>query len=123
MAAAVTSIFVPGCAKGGSVAVTMTEAVFATLIAVGVNRDAHLLQHVGQALGAEDRLLFVAGLVQAHNDAIADQLVIANALDRDEILETEWRLAARAAEAEASAISRIETIRMAQKGSSPSSKR
>jgi hypothetical protein len=34
MAAAVTSILVPGCAKGGSVAVTITAAVLVTRMAV-----------------------------------------------------------------------------------------
>ena len=91
----------PGCAKGGSVAVTMTAAVFFTVMAAGIHGDAHVLQHVGQTLGGEDGLLPVAGAVQADDQAVADELVVAHAFERDQFLETRgggrgWRRDAQA---------------------------
>ena len=78
---------IPGCAKAGSVAVTITAAVLVTRIAVGGHRDAHALQQVGEALGREHRLAAVAGAGQADHQAVTDQLVFANAFDRDQVLQ------------------------------------
>ena len=48
----------------------------------GGNRDAHALQHVGQALRREHGLPAVARAGQSDHQAVADQLVLANAFDR-----------------------------------------
>ena len=53
----------------------------------GGDRNAHLQEHVGEALRGEDGLLLVAGAVEANHDAVADQLIVAYAFDRDQILE------------------------------------
>ncbi len=52
------------------------------------NRDAQLLQHVVQALRGERRLhRLVAGAVEAHHQAVADQRVVPHALNAGELLE------------------------------------
>ena len=71
----------------GSVAVTITAAVFFTSIVDGIHGDAHLLQHVGQALRGKERLLPVAGALQSHHDAVANQLILADSFERDQFLE------------------------------------
>ena len=52
-----------------------------------IHGDAHLLQHVGEALRGEERLLPVAGAFQSHHDAVANQLIFAHAFQRDQFLE------------------------------------
>ncbi len=91
MAATVASICIPDCANGGSVAVTITAAVFFTRISGRIHGDAHLLQHVGEALRGEQRLLPVAGALQSHNDAVANQLILADSFERDQFLEPRGR--------------------------------
>jgi hypothetical protein len=50
-------------------------------------RHAHSLQHIGETLGAEDGSLLVAGFVEPHHHAITDQLVLAHAFHRDDVLQ------------------------------------
>ena len=91
MAATVASICIPDCAKGGSVAITITAAVFLTRMSGRIHGDAHLLQHVGEALRGKQRLLPVAGAFQPHHDAVADQLIVADSFERDQFLEPRGR--------------------------------
>ena len=55
--------------------------------AAGSTGDAHLLQKIRQALRRKQRLLTVARAVQAHHQAVADELVVAHAFDRNQLLE------------------------------------
>ncbi|MNT56095.1 hypothetical protein D3C72_1933750 [compost metagenome] len=55
---------------------------------VGRHLDAELGQHVVEGLQGEGRLGgLVAGAVQAHHQAVADQLVVPHALDARQVLE------------------------------------
>ena len=53
-----------------------------------IHGDAHLLQHVGEALRGKERLLPVAGALQSNHDAVTNQLILADAFERDQFLET-----------------------------------
>ena len=84
------SIRLPLRAKAGSSAVTMTAAMFLVAsfghLVAGV--DAEPFQHADQRLAGEHRVVeLVAGAVQADHQAIADQLVLANALDIGDVLD------------------------------------
>ena len=68
-------------------AVTITAAVLRTVISSGLHGNAHLLEKIGQTLRGEERLLAVAGAVQADHQAVADELVIAHAFERYQFLE------------------------------------
>ena len=91
MAATVASICIPDCANGGRVAVTITDAVFFTRIRGWIHGDAHLLQHIGQALGGEDRSVPVAGAFQSDHHAVANQLIVADSFERNQFLEPRLR--------------------------------
>jgi len=54
----------------------------------GRNRYSHLLEQIGQALRGKHSLLAVAGSIQADYQAIADELVIAHAFERNQFLQT-----------------------------------
>ncbi len=54
-----------------------------------VHGDAHLLQHIGEALRREDGLPAIAGAIQPNHDAIADQLIVADAFERRQFLEAD----------------------------------
>ena len=99
-----TSIVWPGCANGGSCAVTITAATFfSCMLGAGRHGDAHLLQHRQHRLHRERRLRgLVAGAVEADDEAVAEQLVLAHAADAGDFLEAlgmgrSWPAAGRAA--------------------------
>ena len=52
-----------------------------------VHMDPHALHHVGQSLGGEISPGLVSGACQAHNEAIARQLVGSDTLHRGQILD------------------------------------
>jgi hypothetical protein len=61
--------------------------------------DPQPLEHGFQALAGEGRVAErVAGAVQADHEAVADQLVVAHALDRDDVLDPRRRLRGGGAE-------------------------
>ncbi len=51
------------------------------------NGHAHALQHVGQALRGEDGLFTVAGTVEADDQAVADELIVAHTFERDQFFQ------------------------------------
>ena len=78
-------------------AVTITAAVFFTWMAVGIDGEPHALQQIGQALRGEHGLLPVAGAGQADHQAVAHQLVVAHAFERDQFLQARGARGAPAA--------------------------
>ena len=52
-----------------------------------IHGDAHLLQHVGETLRGEQRLLPVASAFQSDDDAVTNQLILADSFERDQFLE------------------------------------
>jgi hypothetical protein len=85
------------------------------------NRNAHAFQEVGEALIGKDGLLCVPFSGQADHQAVTDQLVFANTLDIDEVLQTRRR--ERGGQKRASDGEGKEGWFHLQKGSSPSNKR
>ncbi len=85
----VISIGWPGLANGGSSAWIATAATFFNCgVDVGRDVDAEFAEHVLQALHGEGRLAgAVAGVVQAHDQAVADQRVAAHAADLGQVLD------------------------------------
>ena len=77
----------PGCTKGGNVAVTITAAVFLTVICVGSTVTPMREQHVGKTLSGEQGLLAVARAIESDDQSVADQLVVADAFDGDQFLQ------------------------------------
>ena len=84
-----TSTRFPERANGGSVAVTTTAAAFFTRTCRGSTEIVHAApaQHAQDALHGEERLLAVAGAVEADDDAVAGQLVAAHAFDVGDVLD------------------------------------
>src|SRR5579883_710875 len=76
----VTSSFVPGRAQGGNVADLNREDLARHV-------DAHALQHVGERLDTEEGLLFVAGPVEADDEAVANKHVVADAFNGGDVFE------------------------------------
>ena len=56
-----------------------------------IHGHAHLLQHICETLRGEERLLPVAGPFQPHYDAVTYQLVVADAFERHQFLQTRGR--------------------------------
>ena len=77
----------------------MTAAVFFTRMVVGIHGDAHLLQHVSETLRGEQRLLPVASALQSDDDAVTNQLILADSFQRDQFLEPRRRANRRRPEA------------------------
>ena len=113
----------PGCAKAGRVAVTMTAAVLLTRIACRRHRDSHALQQVRQTLRREQRLPAVARAGEADHQPVADQLIVADALDRDQIFQPGGRRRNAGEHATEQEKQRVSQRFHGQKGSSPSSRR
>ena len=87
-----TSIRLPLRAKAGSSAVTITAAMFLVCelrhLVAGV--DAQPLQHADQRFAGEHGVVqLVAGVVQPDHQAVADQLVLADALDVGDVLDAD----------------------------------
>ncbi len=83
---------VPLVAKGGRFAVTITAATFLVFDAGIARVDAEALEHGFEAL-LQHRAVAdgIARAVEAEDDAIAGQLVLAHALDVDDVLEARAR--------------------------------
>ena len=90
---------------------------------VGGNRDAHPLQHVGQTLSAEDGGPLVAGAGEPDHQPIADELVVANAFDGDQIFQACAPAAPSGSSMEIARQQHESDKRMTQKGRMPSSRR
>ena len=54
---------------------------------VGLNRNAHALQHTGKGLDHKYGFIAVAGTIQANHQTIADQLILAYSLDVRDVLD------------------------------------
>ena len=79
-------------AKAGRLAVTITAATLAVRMFSPRGVDAEALEHRLQALLGEGRVVeAVAGAVEADHQAVADQLVVAHALDIDDVLDARGR--------------------------------
>ncbi len=83
----VTSRREPVRAKGGSSAVTITAATFFTFIGAGLTVSPGADQEVGEGLDGELGLILVAGAIQAHHHAVAQQLVAPHALEAGHVPE------------------------------------
>ena len=84
---AVTSRRLPRRENAGSSAVTSTAATFSILMSSPGTSDAEALQHVGQRLRREHRLAAVAGLVEADDEAVADERHRRGALQRRDVAQ------------------------------------
>ena len=83
-----TSMRVPCAAKAGRLAVTITAATFLVCMVSPRVLTPRRSSMVGQALLGERRVAQrVAGAVQADDEAVADQHVVADAFDVDEVLD------------------------------------
>ena len=79
---------VPWVPKAGRLAVTITAATLPVRMFGAAGVDAEALQHrLQRLLGEGDVVERVAGAVEADHEAVADQLVLAHALDVGEVLD------------------------------------
>ena len=85
----VMSIVWPGFENGGSVACTVTAATLRSCgLTLSGTSTPSCAEHVLDGLDRERRLArLIAGAVEADDEAIADELVAANAGDRREVLD------------------------------------
>ena len=83
---------VPWVPKAGRLAVTITAATLPVRRVCAADVDAEPLQHrLQRLLGEGDVVEGVAGAVEADHQAIADELVLAHALDIGEVLDARRR--------------------------------
>ena len=79
-------------AEGGRLAVTITAATLPVRSVCAADVDAEPLQHrLQRLLGEGDVVERVAGAVEADHEAVADELVLAHALDVGEVLDARRR--------------------------------
>jgi len=52
-----------------------------------LNAEAHTLEHVAESLHGEDGLLFVAGAGETDHEAVADELIVADAFDGSQVFQ------------------------------------
>ena len=86
----------PDCTKGGRLAVTMTAATFLARALAAFGGDAEIFQHGADRLLGERRVAqAVARALQADDQAVADELVVARALQLGDVLDARGDLAGR----------------------------
>ena len=88
----------PDLTKGGRLAVTMTAATFLARARPPSRGDAEIFQHGADRLLGEGRVAqAVAGALQADDQAVADELVVARALQLSDVLDARGGCRAAAA--------------------------
>ena len=122
MAAAVESMRMPGWAKAGRVAVTITAAVFFTRMVVGETATP-IRSSILVRLWLEKMVCWrVAGSRQPDHHAVADQLVFADAFHRNQIFQT-GRRSRRPGQPAGTMQKAMADGLHSQKGNSPNSRR